>query len=115
LLHKLVYEYSPPESFNRATTPIEYDFSYPVGTNLSAIDMASPTMLLKRSGLVVRSPGGSQGYLLVQHGKLRWIPNMDTFYFLGLSLGTVVYTSDEFINNAPKGPPIPACSNCRRR
>lgn len=110
-LHKLKFEFASKKTDD---TPIQYSFSFPVGTNLSGINLNSPEMILKRSDTVVRSFSGKQGIFLVENGLLRWIPNMDTLAYLGFSMGSVVYTSDEFIDTAIKGAPVPACQNCRR-
>lgn len=113
VLHKLKYEYEPERKTNRS---IEYDFSFPVGTNIWGIDFNSPSNILLRNGVAVGASNRGPFYL-IQHGKLCWIPNMDTFYFLGLSMDSahLVVTSYDFIDKSPKGPDIPACTNCRRR
>lgn len=65
------------------------------------------------SGHPVRSFSGKQGTFLVQNATLRLIPNLDTLNQLGFNMGMVSYFDDNFIDEAPKGPPIPACTNCR--
>ena len=39
---------------------------------------------------------------------------MDTFNHLGLSVKYIDYFDDVIVDDAPKGPAVPACVNCRR-
>jgi hypothetical protein len=70
--------------------------------------------LEKLNGHAVRSFSGRQGIFLVENNKLRHIPNMDTFNHLGLSMKYIDYFDDIIVDDAPKGPVVPACVNCRR-
>lgn len=68
--------------------------------------------LAGRNGSVVRSYSGKQGSFLLTDGRLRFIPNLDTFNAMHFSQKEIRYFSDKVIDNAPKGPPMPACTIC---
>ena len=112
LLHKLeAADYDYERDASKSKRVVDHIVSYPIGTNISSL--ISPRFSLAREGSAVTSIIRSRGILLVENGTLRQIPNMDTFYALGLKLENVYIFPDNFIHEAPKGASIPPCSNCR--
>lgn len=87
-----------------------------MGTNVSAaliaMNRTQDSLLLDMQGEAVKSMSGKEGFMMVDYGRLRFIPNMDTFKSLGFAESRIHYFKDSIIEAAPKGPPMPACKYC---
>ena len=71
-------------------------------------------LLTKYEGEAIKSMTGKPSTIFyVENGKLRAIPNMDTFYAtLHLKVREIVYLHEEEVEKAEKGPDVPPCTNC---
>ena len=70
--------------------------------------------LANYEGEAVKSMTGKPSTIFyVENGKLRAIPNMDTFYAtLHLKVREIVYLKQDQIELGEKGPDVPPCTNC---
>ena len=99
-------EFSPSSGSSSSTIVTAAD--------LDSTDTKIAQVLQNYEGKPVKSTfGGANGAIfLVEKGKLRVVPNMDTFYVLKLKMKEITYLTDDIIENAPRGDPIPPCTNC---
>jgi hypothetical protein len=81
--------------------------------NKAVIDTASPPTppetsldLMNRIGKLVKGSGNK--YYVLENGKLRWIPDMETLYASGLDPSTVTVLDDQQLTSIPEGDNYPA-------
>ena len=78
-------------------------YSIPIGKNLNL------TEALNDMPIGVVNSGGDNSIFAIRNFSRRWVPNIDTLNFLGMSMNYNLYLAKADAESIPLGPPIPPC------